>query len=377
MMQNVTTAMVTTSHILIVEDDPGTSRIIQKILERQGFRTCCAFTRAETMVKIGSLSFDLILLDISLPDGNGFDICSALQQVPRVAGTPVIYISSHSETDTKIRAFEAGGVDYITKPVAGAELIARVTTHLRLRRAYEQLAELQAERVQRLAGAQSAIMPGSKTYPDARFEVVLHQALEAGGDFYDVVPVGEDFFDYIVADASGHDLAASFWTAALKTLITENAHPINHPRDICLAVNKSLRRILPQGVFFTMSYVRVNRRSQVATLVSAAHPPVIVMPADGSPAYCVEQQGDILGVFDEVVFDSCDLQLAAGDRLLLYSDGLIEIETNHETGSAELLAHLATVSQGTALKTLVNDTVRTLSSTKKIHDDILLLGVEL
>lgn len=377
MMHNVTPAMVSTSNILIVEDDPGTSQIIQTILERQGFRTCCAFTRAEAMDKIGGTVFDLILLDISLPDGNGFDICSALQQVPGVAGTPVIYISSHSETDTKIRAFEAGGVDYITKPVAGAELIARVTNHLRLRRAYEQLAELQAERVQRLAGAQSAMMPLAKNYPEARFEVVLHQVLQAGGDFYDVIPLGEDFYDYIVADASGHDLAASFWTAALKTLITENAHPIIHPRDICLAVNKSLRRILPQGVFFTMSYVRLNRRNQVATLVSAAHPPVIVVPADGSPAYCVEQQGDILGVFDEVVFDSCHLQLAAGDRLLLYSDGLIEMEESHEIGREKLLAHLTTVASGTPLKSLVEDTVAALSANKQINDDVLLLGVEL
>ncbi len=376
MMQDVTTAMVSTSYILIVEDDPGTSRVIQMMLERHGFRTDTAFTRAEAMVKIGVERFDMILLDINLPDGNGFDICSALQQVPGMAGIPVIFISSHEDTETKIRGFESGGVDYITKPVSGAELIARITTHLRLRRAYDQLAELQAERVQRLAGAQSSLMPTPADFPSARFAVVLRQILQAGGDFYDVVPVGDDIYDYIVADASGHDLAASFWTAALKTLIAENAHPINQPRDIILAVNKSLRRILPEGVFFTLIYARMNRRTRTATIVSAGHPPAVVLPADGKPAYSVEQQGDILGVFDDVVFDSCDLKLATGDRLLLYSDGLIEIEDHHEAGLDQLLQHLASVTVDQPLEELVGGTISRLSQGKKIDDDLLLLGIE-
>jgi len=376
MMQNVSAAMVSTAYILIVEDDPGTSRVIQMMLERHGFRTCTAFTRAEAMVKIGVERFDLILLDINLPDGNGFDICLALQQVPGMAGIPVIFISSNEDTETKIRSFESGGVDYITKPVSGAELIARITTHLRLRRAYDQLAELQAERVQRLAGAQSSLMPQPSDHPRARFAVVLRQILQAGGDFYDVVPVGDDIYDYIVADASGHDLAASFWTAALKTLIAENAHPINHPRDIVLAVNKTLRRILPDGVFFTLIYVRVNRRARTATLVSAAHPPVIVVPAAGQPAYSVEQQGDILGVFDDVVFDSCDLKLAAGDRLLLYSDGVIEIDDNHEVGLERLLQHVNEQAPDLPLDQLVKGTVETLSRGFQVNDDLLLMAIE-
>lgn len=376
MMQNVSAAMVSTAYILIVEDDPGTSRVIQMMLERHGFRTAIAFTRAEAMVKVGTERFDLILLDINLPDGNGFDICSALQQIPGMAGIPVIFISSNEDTETKIRGFESGGVDYITKPVSGAELIARITTHLRLRRAYDQLAELQAERVQRLAGAQSSLMPQPEDYPQAGFAVVLRQILQAGGDFYDVVPVGDDIYDYIVADASGHDLAASFWTAALKTLIAENAHPINHPRDIVLAVNKTLRRILPEGVFFTLIYARVNRRTRTATLVSAAHPPVVVVPAGDEPAYSVEQQGDIIGVFDDVVFDSCDLKLAVGDRLLLYSDGVIEIDENHEVGLERLLQHLNEQSPDLPLEQLVKGTIETLSKGCRVNDDLLLMGIE-
>lgn len=122
-----------------------------------------------------------------------------------------------------MQGFEAGGVDYITKPLEGKEILARVGTHLRLKQANERLLELQADRIRQLVQAQGTIMPSPQELPEARFEIALRQVMEAGGDFYDVIPVGEGVVDYVVADASGHDLAASFWTAALKTLLNEYA----------------------------------------------------------------------------------------------------------------------------------------------------------
>ena len=138
-------------------------------------------------------------------------------------------------------------------------MIARVRTHIRLKRAYESLAELQAQRIQKLAAAQEAFMPRPEDIPEARFRVAFTQVLKAGGDFYDVIPVSGEVIDYVVADASGHDLGASFWTAALKTLLSEYCNAVNSPREVLHLVNSALLRILPQGVFFTMIYARLNR----------------------------------------------------------------------------------------------------------------------
>ena len=88
-------------------------------------------------------------------------------------------------------------------------MIARVRTHLRLRHAHQRLAELQAERLHQLADAQQNLMPRAEDLPEARFEVSIRPVLAAGGDFYDVFPAGEGIMDYLVADASGHNLAAS------------------------------------------------------------------------------------------------------------------------------------------------------------------------
>lgn len=364
------------SRVLVVEDEIMTSRMVQVILEQNGFTVSCVFSVKEAMEELHLQKPELILMDVELPDGNGFEVCEYLQKEQGLSRIPVLFMSSHEEVDTKIRGFEVGGVDYITKPVAGAELIARVRTHLRLRRAYESLAELQAERVQRLAGAQESMMPNPEDLPEARFAIHLGQVLDAGGDFYDVVPVGEGIVDYIVADASGHDLAASFWTATLKTMVSQNARPENRPRDIVHSINNVLRRILPEGVFFTLIYVRVNRKKNRVILVNAAHPPAVVIPADGSSPWTLDQSGDIVGMFEDAIYASQELELQTGDRLLLYSDGLIELTGHHEEGMKKLLQNVSSVAT-VPLPKMVTSLVRQVCGDMVPNDDIVLMGVEL
>jgi phosphoserine phosphatase RsbU/P len=365
----------TTPLILIVDDDLTTNQMIQAVLSQAGFQTRCAYDVAEALEAIRQWTPDLILLDVSLPDGSGFDVCRSLQSKPVASGTPIIFISSNEDISTKVEGFDAGGVDYITKPVAGAEVIARVRTHLRLKHAYESLAELQAERINRLAGAQEALMPLPRDFPEAGFQIAIRQALKAGGDFYDVVPVGNQIVDYLVADASGHDLSASFWTAALKTLVTEYANPANSPRDILHSINNALRRILPAGVFFTMIYARLNRGNRRLSLVSAAHPPAIVISGSGADPEVVRLEGDVVGVFSDVSFGMKEIPVRTGDRFLLYSDGLVEMGGNIERGTRRLIESCK-ARRALPLENMVPAVLADVTEENWADDDIVLLGVQ-
>jgi sigma-B regulation protein RsbU (phosphoserine phosphatase) len=361
--------------VFVVDDDPSTVQTIGGFLKRAGFRTASAGDVATALQGIREQHPDLILLDVNLGDGSGFDVCRSLQADAATFATPILFISANEDTSTKVRGFESGGVDYITKPIAGAEVIARVRTHLRLKQAYERLSELQAERIQGLASAQRNLMPRPEEFPEARFQVAIRQVLTAGGDFYDVMFAGRDIVDYLVADGSGHDLASSLWTASLKALAAEYAGPLNLPLEVVCAVNSALRRFLPSGAFFTMAYARLNHQTGRLSLVNAGHPPAIIVRANGNKPIVVQQEGDVVGAFADAVFGAVELTLHPGDRIFLYTDGLIEAGGSYEEGLQRLSdACFArrTLPLPDAVRAVVEDTLASLSAT----DDTLLMGVE-
>lgn len=361
--------------VLVVDDDPTTNRMLQGILARGGFRATPAFDAAEALRQVGACSPDLVLLDVHLPDGNGLDVCRQLRNGAASGHIPVLFISSNDEVATKVKGFEAGAVDYIPKPFAGEEVLARVGTQLRLKRAYESLAELQAERIQRLALAQETLMPLPMQFPEARFEVSLKQVSTAGGDFYDVIGVGHQVVDYIVSDASGHDLASSFWTASLKSLLSTYSNPASSPREVLRSINGTLCRILPQGVFFTMVYARLNRLTSKLLLVNAGHPPAVLVGPNRAEPLVVRQEGDLLGAFPDVAFDCVELPVRRGDRLVLCSDGLIELFGHWETGLGRLSA-ACHARRGEPLAEMVHGVVADLTNDALVIDDIVLMGVE-
>lgn len=349
---------------------------MQNIMTQMGFQTLSAYGVAEALATVDRTPPDLVLLDVTLPDGCGFDLCRDLQTRAGDSQTPVIFISSHEDTTTKVRGFESGGVDYITKPIARAELAARVSTHLRLKYAFESLAQLQAERIQRLSTVQESMMPKPAEMPEARFQVLVHQIHKAGGDFYDVIAAGSDLVDYLVADVSGHDLASSYWTSALKTLLAEYATPANSPREILHAMNRILCRVLPEGVFFTALYARLNRRTHRLSLVNAGHPPAILASAADSRSTLLGGDGDVMGAFPDATFDAVEQVVKAGDRLVLYSDGLVELDGPRDTGVARL-RELVSGTLRESLADAVGKIHERMTEQRVVQDDVLLMGVDL
>lgn len=309
-------------NVLVIDSDPVTAQVIAGALKQAGFPTRIAGDGRRAQELVSERHPELILLDVSLSDGNGIELCRRLHSQAGLSQIPILFISERDEIAIKMAGFDAGAVDYVTKPLTVRELTARVRTHLRLKRGYDSLVEMQVQKIQQLAAAQESFMPRPEDLPEAKFCVAFTQVLQAGGDFYDVIPIAPDVVDYIVADASGHDLSASYWTAALKSLLTENCNAVNTPVEAMHAVNGALRRILPAGVFFTMIYARLNRAAGQLQLVNAAHPPAILVRSGVAAPLVFPAEGDVVGAFADAVFETQEVAVAAGERLFLYSDGL-------------------------------------------------------
>lgn len=123
--------------ILIIDDNPGDLDFLVELLE--GFDVRTVLDGSSALEAVHEEIPDLILLDINMPDMNGFEVCKALKSQEESNSIPIIFLSARSDVDNIVKGFEMGGVDYITKPYLPKEALARIKTHLRLCRAIHTL----------------------------------------------------------------------------------------------------------------------------------------------------------------------------------------------------------------------------------------------
>ena len=121
------------AHLLVVDEWEENLQILETVLRRNGYRVTCATDGPSGLRAAGEDLPDLILLDVMMPRMDGYDVCRRLKEDVRTRDVPVLFISVYSQTDEKLKGFEAGAVDYVSKPFSIPELLARVRTHLALR----------------------------------------------------------------------------------------------------------------------------------------------------------------------------------------------------------------------------------------------------
>ena len=127
--------------ILIVDDNLANLRVLGQLLNRQNYKVSPVPSGAQALKLLQTMQPDLILLDIQMPEIDGFELCRNIKTDPATQDIPVVFISAADEVEQKIKSFEVGGVDYITKPFEEKEVLVRVDTHLRLHSLQRKLEE--------------------------------------------------------------------------------------------------------------------------------------------------------------------------------------------------------------------------------------------
>ena len=120
-----------TVNILVIEDEPDIRRNLEYNLGREGFNACPAGSLDEAYEKLNTKKFDLILLDLMLPDGSGLDLCKKIKSNSETEATPIIILTAKDDEVDKVVGFELGADDYVTKPFSVRELILRVKAILK------------------------------------------------------------------------------------------------------------------------------------------------------------------------------------------------------------------------------------------------------
>ena len=138
------------SRILIVDDTVKNIQVLGTVLKQEGYQINVAQNGLQALDIVGKVTPDLILLDVMMPELDGFETCKRLKDDPATAEIPVIFLTAKVETDDIVKGFELGAVDYVTKPFNTTELLKRVDTHLSLHHLRQRLEQLVAERTAQL-----------------------------------------------------------------------------------------------------------------------------------------------------------------------------------------------------------------------------------
>ncbi len=152
------------STILIVDDNPNNLQVLSSMLQQAGYKVRPALSGEIALRAVEASPPDLILLDIRMPGLDGYQTCLRLKADPRSSVIPVIFISALNDTDDKLAAFQAGGVDYVAKPFQAEEVLARVKAHMQLFQLQQRLEGLVDERTGELKAAVTALEESRQQY---------------------------------------------------------------------------------------------------------------------------------------------------------------------------------------------------------------------
>ncbi|WP_286391872.1 response regulator [Pseudanabaena mucicola] len=144
------------SLILIIDDVPSNLEVLSKTLSNEGYDVSIATSGKRALLQVSRILPDLILLDIQMPEMDGFSVCQKLKSSPETAQIPIIFMTSLTDLDSKIRGFDLGALDFITKPFQDREVLARIRTHLQLSKLTKNLEQEVASQVVSLKQAKES-----------------------------------------------------------------------------------------------------------------------------------------------------------------------------------------------------------------------------
>lgn len=320
--------------ILVVDDTPLNISVITAAL-KDTYRTKVATNGAKALaIATADEKPDLILLDVMMPEMDGYEVCRRLKADPATREIPVIFLTAQTEVEDEMHGFEVGAVDYVHKPFSPPVMKARVNTHLALRETREKLAQRLLAIQKELETArliQQSILPETVPQIDGLDIAARYIPMASvAGDFYDFIVIDNKHVGILVADVSGHGMPAALIASMLKVALAAQSDYADDPAQVLLGLNKALCGKF-QHHYVTAAYMFVDMEKRKLTYAGAGHPPLLLWGAASPRVRDVTENGLFLGMFTFATYSSVEVPLAPGDHGLLYTDGIPE--TNNPEGA--------------------------------------------
>ena len=342
--------------VLLVNDRRAERRSLAAQLKRAGYDVLEAAS-AEEAIGICSTRWPEIVISDWMASGDaGLEFCRRFRTLPSERYGYFILLTSRQDKADVAEGLRAGADDFLTKPVSGAELLARLSAAERILRVEESLRMANAQLRETLARLrekeaalerdlreahrlqQDLVRERNGLFGNFSLSLLMRPAGHVGGDLVGFFPINQRRVGFFALDVSGHGVAAALLSARLAALLSgepelnialrpsdrKQGQP-RPPTEILRHLNKLMLSELRTDSYFTMVYADLDIVTGEVRLVQAGHPHPVLQRADGR-IELIGQGGFPVGVFPGADFEEVQLTLGPGDRLFISSDGLIDSE---------------------------------------------------
>jgi phosphoserine phosphatase RsbU/P len=366
--------------ILIVDDNPANVEIFQMRLAANNYKIITAMDGEAALRMTKDHLPDLILLDIIMPKMDGISVCRHIKSDPSLPFTPIVILTAKADSMDIVAGLEAGGDEYLIKPVDHAALVSRVRSMLRIKELHDTVHEQSAQLKFQLETAtkiQSLFWPKMPEL-DAGSHVwgISVPAAYVGGDFYDVIPLSDGSLLVYVADVSDKGVPAALIMAALSTRIRSEVLVQNELDELIKSINSSTCQLVSEeGFFITIVLARYWPNSGRMQIIVGGHFPPLWIDEDGIRKM-PPLSGISLGVMPEARYEKQEILLSPGESLLFYTDGIIEAwNENMELYGNNRLTDFISNSKGPPWGKDLFDAVRLWQGNTPAGDDLTILEI--
>ena len=378
----------TTPKFLIADDQVEVLDALRLLLKVEGFQSEAVTSPAAVIAAITTKEFDLVLMDLNYARDTtsgkeGLELIRRIREINPLL--PVVVMTAWSTVDLAVEAMRGGVGDFVQKPWENDRLLEVLKTQMtngqklleesRSREATEKARIHEAAEARKI---QEHLLP--QTIPQfSGFEItgIWQPASAVSGDYYDVIKFDEKTAGFCIADVTGKGMPAALLVANLQAVLKAFVSSTASPEQFCTQINRVIFTNITPGKFITFFYGVLDVQAGIFRYTNAGHNPPIVVRADGS----IERLNDggvMLGIFAQSAFAFGEIQLSSGDRLVMFTDGVTEIEnlSGEDFSDARLVqfvkenAHLSAADLQDKIMQTINE-----FSAGKFNDDATLIVV--
>lgn len=338
--------------ILVVDDNKVNLFVIETILKQAGYRSIKLAKSANEMIHIleedlsknhGRSSFNLILLDIMMPEIDGIEACRRITATEEYKDIPVIFVTALGDTHKLAEALDAGGSDYLMKPINKVELLARIRAALRLKEEKD-WHKNQDEKISYELDLATKVQRSLLSEPILNNQIKITRSYKPSsnlaGDMYYWQQIDQDRYAIFMFDMMGHGIPASLVCMYISSILREAVRNVVDPEKVILELNRCMTLLEEKtkltSYYLTGIYLLVDTKSKTIEYVNAGHPPGYLY-IDGKDLIEMGQRNTAIGFFEEMHINKITIPYTDSFQALIFTDGVAEAIDNDET---KALAHL-------------------------------------